>query len=99
MNTTLTIIDVFDVSFTDGVMVIADRDGHFTKGDPAWVEAADGTVSSGEIGMLDSTRKDDAPENRLGVEIRGPLAETVKAGDRVATSRPSAIPRAGGPEA
>ena len=64
-------------------MVIADREGHAKKGDPAWVEAADGTVSSGEIGMLDSTRKDDAPENRLGVEIRGELSHVVKPGDVV----------------
>ena len=34
MNTTLAIIGVFDVSLTEGVMVIADRDGHVKRGEP-----------------------------------------------------------------
>ena len=95
----ITIEEVFNVSFVEGVMVVGLSEGDVGRGDAAELERSDGLIVRGEIGAFHVHLTENDPDNRIRVEIRGPLAETVKAGDRVATSRPSAIPRAVGPEA
>lgn len=83
-TTTLTIVDIFAVSFTDGVMVVANREGaHVRKGDRVWMETDESEALRGEIGMIDHNRPSGSPDTRLGIEIVGPLASTVRVADVV----------------
>ena len=92
MSGAIAVEEVFDVSFVEGVMIVGLSEGDVGRGDTAQVERADGQIERGEIGVFHLHLTEGDPENRLRVEIRGPLAETVKAGDKIVTSRPQELP-------
>lgn len=94
MSSKLTIVDVFTVSFTEGVMVIGDHEGDFRQGDVASLQLEDRVVR-GRVGMLDTNRRDGDPANRLGIELTGELADVVRPGDTITIETPARIEATG----
>lgn len=82
--------EVFDVSFVEGVMVVGLSEGDVGAGDVAEVERADGQVERGEIGTFHIHLTENDPANRIRVEVRGPLADSVRTGDHLAVRRAQA---------
>lgn len=86
MDGQLTVEEVFDVSFVEGVMVVGLYTGRIARGDIARVDRVDGAVD-GAIGVFHIHLNADDPPERVRVEVHGPLADVVKIGDVIHTTR------------